>query len=61
MDGVAAEGTGLSHKGPGLEGKNLNFFFFPTSNGEPRKTSEQERGKEQQRVVSGMDTGSRRE
>lgn len=42
--------TGLGHKGPGLEGKN--WIFFSTSNGEPWKTSEQERDKEQQCVVS---------
>lgn len=44
VDSVAAESNGLGHKGPGMLGKSLTCA---TNNGEPWKTSEQQRDKEQ--------------
>lgn len=43
---------GWSYKGPGKVDKNL---IFSISSGGPWKTSEQERGKEQQHVVNNWD------
>lgn len=39
----------MSHKAPGMVGKNMTFS---TSSGQPWKTSEPERDKEQQNVVN---------